>query len=89
MANTPQQAWFDAEALLKVCESGLFQSITPAKRFEFYTDLYDRLLDSQNATLDNDEPAQLDHWRWQEKLVGRLRMVAAFSALDQFRKARS
>jgi hypothetical protein len=62
------------------------RSLTSQERFAIYADLFD-VIWSARQTLGDWE--QLECWQWDQKLAHRLRMVEAFSKLDEFRRERA
>jgi len=84
MPDAPQQDWSYVEARSRDSEAARLRAMTPAEKFAVYADMYNMLWAARQNV--EGEWERLDQWRWEEKLAMRLRMVEAFTKLDELQR---
>ena len=86
MVDVPRQDWSLYEAFTGREEAAWIRGLSPQDRFAIYEDLFNVIWTAPRSP---GESERLEQWRWDQKLALRLRLVEAFTKLDQFRRERA
>ncbi|MGB6041766.1 MAG: hypothetical protein WBF93_01300 [Pirellulales bacterium] len=79
MSFAPQQNWSAYEDRARAYDAQWLRALTPNDRLSLCEDMY-KLVFSVRG--DNHSTAQLEAWRWRQKVAARLRFLAAVRKLD-------
>jgi hypothetical protein len=86
MVDVPQQDWSYYEAVTNREERAWLRGLSPQDRFAIYEDMFNVIWTAPRTPI---EIERLERLRWEQKLSVRLRLVEAFTKLDQFRRERA
>lgn len=86
MMDSPRQDWCAYEASTRQENANWVRNLSPLDRFAIYDDLFNLIWSARG---DAGNWSRLEQWNWKQKVAARLKLVSAFTSLDQFRCERA